>query len=290
VIMGSNMAENHPVGFQWVMEARERGAQVIHVDPRFTRTSAMATKHVGIRAGSDIAFLGGVANYILQNDLYFKEYVEKYTNAPVIIREEFVDTEDLDGLFSGWDPEEGQYDVQSWMYEGMELHGSAGQREEGFEATSGEQSGHGGHGGGLHHGEPPAEDETMQHPRCVLQLLKKHYARYTPEFVADTCGCSVDDFVEVCEALIANSGRERTSAFCYAVGWTQHTVGVQMIRSPSAAMPRSRARRTSRPSTTSCPATCRCRTPSRTATWTTTSTRTHHRPAGGATSGPTSSA
>jgi formate dehydrogenase major subunit len=231
VIMGSNMAENHPVGFQWVLEARERGAHVIHVDPRFTRTSAMATKHVGIRAGSDIAFLGGIANYILQHDRYFKEYVERYTNAPVIVHEEFVDTEDLDGLFSGWDPEEGEYDPQTWMYEGMEVHGAAGQREEGFDATKGEQSGHGGHGGGLHHGEPPAEDETMQHPRCVLQLLKKHYRRYTPEFVADTCGCSVDDFVEVCETLIANSGRERTSAFCYAVGWTQHTVGVQMIRS-----------------------------------------------------------
>ncbi len=231
VIMGSNMAENHPVGFQWVMEARERGAPVIHVDPRFTRTSAMATKHVGIRAGSDIAFLGGIANHILQNNLYFREYVEKYTNAPVIIDEQFVDTEDLDGLFSGWDPEEGEYDVQTWMYEGMELHGSAGQREEGFDATKGEQSGHGGHGGGLHHGEPPAEDETMQHPRCVLQLLKKHYARYTPELVAETCGCSEDDFIEVCETLIANSGRERTSAFCYAVGWTQHTVGVQIIRS-----------------------------------------------------------
>src|SRR5207248_4074568 len=125
VIMGSNMAENHPVGFQWVMEARERGAPVIHVDPRFTRTSAMATKHVGIRAGSDIAFLGGIANYILENDLYFREYVETYTNAPVIIRDEFTDTEDLDGLFSGWDPEERSYDVEKWMYEGMELHGAA---------------------------------------------------------------------------------------------------------------------------------------------------------------------
>src|SRR5204863_4773876 len=229
VIMGSNMAENHPVGFQWVMEARERGAKIIHVDPRFTRTSAMATKHVGIRAGSDIAFLGGIANYILEHDSYFKEYVERYTNAPVIVDEEFADTEDLDGLFSGWDPEEGEYDVQTWMYEGMELHGAAGQREEGFDATKGEASGHGGHGGGLHHGEPPAEDETMQHPRCVLQLLKKHYQRYTPEFVADTCGCSVEDFVEVCETLIANSGRERSSAFCYAVGWTQQTVGLQII-------------------------------------------------------------
>jgi formate dehydrogenase major subunit len=230
VIMGSNMAENHPVGFQWVMEARERGAEVIHIDPRFTRTSAMATKWVGIRAGTDIAFLGGVVNYLLQNDLYFEEYVKHFTNAPVIIREEFTDTEELDGLFSGWDPEQGQYDVREWMYEGMEVHGSAGQREQGFKATKGEQSGHGGHGGGLHHGEPPSEDPDLAHPRCVFQILKRHYQRYTPEFVAETCGCSVDDFVAVCEALARNSGRERTSAFCYAVGWTQHTVGVQYIR------------------------------------------------------------
>src|SRR5689334_8012225 len=228
--MGSNMAENHPVGFQWVMEARERGAKVIHVDPRFTRTSAMATKWVQLRAGTDIAFLGGIVNYLLQNDLYFEEYVKHYTNAPVIIREEFTDTEELDGLFSGWDPEQGQYDVREWMYEGMEVHGSAGQREQGFKATKGEQSGYGGHGGGLHHGEPPSEDKELKHPRCVFQILKRHYQRYTPEFVAETCGCSVDDFVEVCESLARNSGRARTSAFAYAVGWTQHTVGVQYIR------------------------------------------------------------
>src|SRR5689334_16918124 len=189
--MGSNMAENHPVGFQWVIEARERGAQVIHIDPRFTRTSAMANQFVAIRAGSDIAFLGGIVNYILENDLYFREYVEKYTNAPVIIDEAFVDTEELDGLFSGWDPDKGEYDVQSWMYDGMEVHGSGGDPEQGFKPTKGEQSGHGGAGSGLRHGEPPEEDETMQHPRCVLQLLKKHYRRYTPELVAETCGCSV---------------------------------------------------------------------------------------------------
>jgi formate dehydrogenase major subunit len=229
VIMGSNMAENHPVGFQWVMEARERGAKVIHIDPRFTRTSAMATKHVGIRAGSDIAFLGGIANYILENDLYFREYVQHYTNAPVIIDERFVDTEDADGLFSGWDPEVGRYDIESWRYEGMEVHGPAGGRGEGA-APRGEQSGHGAAGGGLEHGEPPAEDPELEHPRCVLQILKRHFQRYTPELVAETCGCSVEDFLEVCETLVANSGRERTSAICYAVGWTQHTTGVQNIR------------------------------------------------------------
>jgi formate dehydrogenase major subunit len=225
--MGSNMAENHPVGFQWVMEARERGAHVIHVDPRFTRTSAMATKWVGIRAGSDIAFLGGIVNYILEHDLWFEEYVKHYTNAPVVIDERFADTEDLDGFFSGWNAEEGKYDPESWQYAGMETHGAAGQRET---DTRGEQSGHGGHGGGLHHGEPPEEDQELQHPRCVFQLLKKHYRRYTPEFVAENCGCRVEDFLHVAKALTQNSGREKTSAFCYAVGWTQHTVGVQYIR------------------------------------------------------------
>src|SRR6266540_2804214 len=228
-IMGSNMAENHPVGFQWVMEARERGARVFHIDPRFTRTSAMATDWIGIRAGSDIAFLGGVVNYILENGRYFADYVRHYTNAPAIIDEEFQDTEDLDGLFSGWDPEKGKYDPTSWQYAGMEAHGAAGQREQGFK-TRGEQSGHGGHGGGLEHGEPPEEDVTLQHPRCVFQLLKKHYARYTPELVSETCGCSVEQFVEYCEAVCESSGREKTGAFVYSVGWTQHTVGVQYIR------------------------------------------------------------
>ena len=227
--MGSNMAENHPVGFQWVMEARERGAKVIHIDPRFTRTSAMATKWIGVRAGADIAFLGGIVNYILQNDLYFEEYVKHYTNAPVIIEEAFADTEDLDGLFSGWDDEKKKYDTSSWGYEGMTTHGAAGNREQGF-VTKGHQSGHGGAGGGLSHGEPPSEDPELTHPRCVFQLLKKHYQRYTPEFVAEACGCSVEDFVYVCETLAENSGRERTGAFVYSVGWTQHTVGVQYIR------------------------------------------------------------
>jgi formate dehydrogenase major subunit len=227
--MGSNAAENHPVGFQWVLEARERGAEVIHVDPRFTRTSAMATQWVQIRAGSDIAFLGGIVNYILEHDLWFEEYVKRYTNAPVIISDEFRDTEDLDGLFSGWDPEQRKYDPSSWQYQGVEVHGSGGASEQGFDAT-GEQAGHGGHGGGLRRGEPPEEDETLQHPGCVFQLLKKHYRRYTPELVAETCGCSVEDFLRVAETLTRSSGRERTGAFCYAVGWTQHTVGVQYIR------------------------------------------------------------
>jgi len=185
--MGSNMAENHPVGFQWPMEARRRGAKLIHVDPRYTRTSAMCNLHVPIRAGSDIAFLGGIVNYILENERDFREYVVNYTNAPVVIHEEFKDTEDLDGYFSGWDPEKGTYDNTTWQYEGMSTHGAAGQREMG--ATQGEASGHGGAGAGLHHGEPPVEDPSLKHPRCVYQLLKKHYSRYTPELVAEVCGC-----------------------------------------------------------------------------------------------------
>src|SRR5437588_755864 len=122
------MAECHPVGFQWVMEAKERGAKIIHVDPRFTRTSASADLHVPIRAGSDIAFLGGIVNHILENGREFREYVARYTNAGTIINEDFADTEDLDGLFSGWDDEAKKYDISSWQYAGMEVRSSAGQR------------------------------------------------------------------------------------------------------------------------------------------------------------------
>jgi formate dehydrogenase major subunit len=226
VIEGSNMAECHPVGFQWVMEAKRRGATIIHVDPRFTRTSAVADLHVPIRVGSDIAFLGGIVNHILENGREFRDYVVNYTNAPVIIGEEFVDTEDLDGLFSGYDPETGTYDNSSWQYEGFEAAAAAGQREMGV--GSGQE--HGSHGGGLESGHPPEIDETLEHPRCVFQLLKKHYSRYTPEMVERVCGIPQELFARVAEALCDNSGRERTGAFAYAVGWTHHTVGVQYIR------------------------------------------------------------
>jgi formate dehydrogenase major subunit len=227
VIMGSNMAECHPVGFQWVIEARERGAKVIHVDPRFTRTSAMADLHVPLRAGTDIAFLGGIVNYILENGREFREYVQAYTNARTIISDDFRDTEDLEGIFSGLDREGGSYERESWQYKGMEVGASAGERES--EHAEGEQA-HGAHGGELHHGEPPEEDETLRDPRCVFQLLKRHYSRYTPEMVERICGVPRETFLEVAEALCENSGRERTSAFAYAVGWTQHSVGVQYIR------------------------------------------------------------
>src|SRR6516164_7625043 len=120
LFMGSNMAEAHPVGFRWPMKAKERGARLIHVDPHFSRTSAHCDLYVPIRAGSDIAFLGGMINYVLSHDRWFKEYVLHYTNASTLIQEGFQDTEDLDGLFSGFDPETGVYDVVSghWGYEG----------------------------------------------------------------------------------------------------------------------------------------------------------------------------
>jgi formate dehydrogenase major subunit len=228
--MGSNMAENHPVGFQWVVEAKRRGAKVIHVDPRFTRTSALADLFVPLRAGSDIAFLGGVVRHILEEDRAFREYVVRYTNAATIVSEDFRDTEDLDGFFSGWDPDSRTYDPDSWQYEEMQVAAASGQRELG--AAVG-QAAHGAHGGALEHGEPPHRDDSLEHPRCVYQLLRRHFARYTPELVERVCGVPRDAFLEVCEALCENSGRERTSAICYAVGWTQHTVGVQYIRTAS---------------------------------------------------------
>lgn len=228
--MGSNMAENHPVGFQWVMEAKLKGARILHVDPRFTRTSAMADRHVPLRAGTDIAFLGGIVNHVLQNGRYFEEYVRSYTNAPTIVSEKFADTEDLDGLFSGWDPEAGYYDVDAWEYEGASVSAAAGRREQG--GIMGEQA-HGAHHAETERGEPPEMDETLEHPRCVFQLLKKHFSRYTPEMVERICGVPQDEFIGVAEALCDNSGRERTTAFCYAVGWTQHTHGVQNIRAAS---------------------------------------------------------
>jgi formate dehydrogenase major subunit len=218
--MGSNMAECHPVGFQWVVEAKERGAKVIHIDPRFTRTSAIADLHVPLRAGSDIVFLGGVINYILENGREFREYVEQYTNARAIIDDGFQDTEDLDGLFSGWDPEKRAYENDTWAYAGTEAKGTS---------VSGEQV-HGAHGGNIEHGRLPREDPTLQDPNCVFQILKRHFRRYTPDVVEQMCGVPRETFLRVAETLCENSGRERTSAFAYAVGWTQHTVGVQYIR------------------------------------------------------------
>ncbi len=232
------MAECHPVGFQWVMEAKARGAKLIHVDPRFTRTSALADAHVPLRAGSDVAFLGGIINYVLRNEKYFRDYVVAYTNAPMILTEDFRDTEELDGVFSGLDPDKRSYDHRTWQYEGMEVQAASGQRDMSYEERVGavEESGrgeaHGSGGAGIGVGEPE-RDPTLEHPRCVFQVLKRHYARYTPEMVERICGVPREQFLKVCEMVTENSGRDRTTAFAYAVGWTQHTVGVQYIRAAS---------------------------------------------------------
>ena len=242
LFMGSNMAEAHPVGFRWPMKAKERGATLMHVDPRFTRTSALCDLYVNIRAGSDVAFLGGLVNYVLTHNRWFQEYVRSYTNASTIIEEGFRDTEDLAGLFSGYhgDGRTGKYDAGEgcWAYEGSP-HADAPSAE--MLKTEPGIQGHDLQGGTPAHSGPrkqvtptegskPTVDPTLQHPRCVFQILKRHFARYTPEFVSEVCGASPKELVRVAETLCANSGRERTSAIVYALGWTQHTTGVQMIR------------------------------------------------------------
>jgi formate dehydrogenase major subunit len=228
--MGSNMAEAHPVGFQWVMEAKARGARVFHIDPRFTRTSALADQHVTVRAGTDIAFLGGVINYILSNNLDFREYVTTYTNASFLLNERYQDTEDLDGLFGGYDPHTASYDSANWCYEGIAVETRPGSRDK-------EQSAPYQHGAGGPVIEDAANeiaaDSTLEHPRCVFQVLKRHFARYTPEMVERVCGVPQDLFLDVCRAWTENSGRERTTALVYSVGWTQHSVGAQYIRAGS---------------------------------------------------------
>jgi len=200
--MGSSMAENHPVGFQWVIEARERGAKIIHVDPRFTRTSAMADIWVPLRAGTDVLFLGGLINYVLEHGKEFREYVVAYTNASMLLRDDFQDTEELDGLFSGWDAEKKKYDPESWAYR-----------------TGGTSAG------------ATQADPTLQDLRCVFQVLKRHFARYTPEIVERGCGVPKQVFLKTAEAFTSASGTDKTGAICYAVGWTQHSNGVQIVRS-----------------------------------------------------------
>jgi formate dehydrogenase major subunit len=228
IIQGSNMAECHPVGFQWVMEAKARGAKIFHIDPRFTRTSAVADRHVPIRAGSDIVLLGALVNHVLSGGHDFREYVLNYTNAAAIVSEDFRDTEDLDGLFSGFDADKREYDPTSWAYQEADAQ-AAGERDEDgrshehgpgatFEATPSET------------GHAPRRDDTLQDPRCVYQVLKRHFARYTPELVEEMCGIGPAAFAEMADAVVANSGRDRTTAFVYSVGWTQHTVGAQYIR------------------------------------------------------------
>ncbi|GAA1482147.1 molybdopterin-dependent oxidoreductase [Gordonia sinesedis] len=229
VLMGGNMAEAHPVGFQWVAEAKARGARVIHVDPRFTRTSAVSDKHIAMRAGSDVVLLGALINYVLTHEKYFHEFVVAYTNAATLVDENYRDTEDLGGLFSGFDPETGQYDRSTWQYAAPE-----GQRqstaEHGASATARAAGDELGAGGAPLETPRVLRDDTLTNPHTVFQILKRHFRRYTPEMVREMCGISLEDFDYLARSITDNSGRERTTCFGYATGWTQHTLGAQFIR------------------------------------------------------------
>ncbi|MBW3564758.1 MAG: molybdopterin-dependent oxidoreductase [Acidobacteria bacterium] len=219
LIMGSSMAENHPVGFQWVMEAKKRGAKVIHVDPRFTRTSAVADYWLPLRAGSDITFLGGLVNHVIEHDRIFRDYVVAYTNAPVLLRDDLRLPDENEGLFSGWNGEEDptRYDPESWFYRNSRERANR-------EPDSSDRGGEGLDFEGIE------RDDTLEDPRTVYQKLKAQFSRYTPEMVQRVCGVPRDRFVEIAKIFSAASGPEKTAAICYAVGWTQHSSGVQTIR------------------------------------------------------------
>ena len=232
VIMGSNMAENHPIAFRFVVEAKRRGADIIHVDPRFTRTSALADVHAPIRSGSDIAFLGGIIHHLLENDLWFRDFALAYTNIAHIIEDAYADPEANDGVFSGFDPETNTYTEDSWQYKGKVVPSTiAEQRGPPLKRKNKKQAG--AEAFDTLADSPPPQDPTLQHPNCVYQIMRRHYARYTPEMVERVTGCPRDTFLRVAGSLARNSGRERTGAFCYAVGWTHHTTGVQIIRAAS---------------------------------------------------------
>src|SRR5215469_14084601 len=244
LIMGGNPAENHPCGFKWVVEAkRNRNAKVIVIDPRFTRTATQADLFLQIRAGSDIAFLGGVINYVLQHDRVAKEYLVNYTNAALIIKEGFKLPED--GLFSGWDAETSTYDKATWNYEaGGNLTGksaaaaAAGQAHLVHAAAHDQPGSHDAGAGGATPAVlslPPnvAFDLDLQHPRCVYQLLKQQYSRYTPEIVERITGIPQADFLKAADmytSIRKDGGLKKVGTIIYAVGWTQHSFGTQIIR------------------------------------------------------------
>jgi formate dehydrogenase major subunit len=196
--MGGNPAENHPVGFKWFLEARKtRGAKIVAVDPRFTRTAALADVYAPVRAGSDIAFLLGIVRYAIENKRFHEDYVKIHTNASYIVGEKYSFDE---GMFSGWDEEKKEYDKTAWGYE-------PDPKSKTYEV-----------------------DSTLQHPRCVFQLLKKHVDRYTPEMVEKICGTPKEQYTKVCEIVTSSYPADKAGTITYALGWTQHSTGVQMIR------------------------------------------------------------
>ena len=199
LVMGGNPAENHPISMKWIMRARDNGAKLIVVDPRFTRTAAKADLYAPVRSGADIAFLGGMIKYILDNNLFQREYVVNYTNAPFLVNEDYKGPDQLDGVFSGYDKKGRKYDKKAWAFQ-VDDKGV------------------------------PKKDPTLKDPRCVFQLMKKHYSRYTPDTVSSITGTPKDKLIEVYK-LYGSTGRpDRVGTECYAMGWTQHTVGTQNIR------------------------------------------------------------
>jgi formate dehydrogenase major subunit len=197
--MGGNPASNHPISMKWIMRARENGAKLICVDPRFSQTAAKADLYAPLRSGTDIAFLGGMIHYILENNLYFREYIVNNTNASFLVTPGYKGPAELDGLFSGYNLETKKYDKSSWAF----------QKDEKGVAL---------------------KDRSLEDPNCVFQLLKKQYARYTPEKVTDITGTPIDKLLEVYKLYSSTGTPDRVGTECYAMGWTQHTVGTQNIR------------------------------------------------------------
>jgi formate dehydrogenase-N alpha subunit len=200
LIMGSNAAENHPIFFRWAIKAKETGGKIIHVDPRYTRTSQLSDIYCRLRPGTDIAFLGGMMNYVLQNKLYHEYYVREYTNASYIINSKFQTATELDGVFSGL--EKNKYNRDAWMYELL---------------PNGERK----------------RDMTLQNPQCVFQVLKRQYSRYTVDMVTKITGCDPKVFEEVCKTFGATGAPDKAGTIIYAMGTTQHTYGAQNVRAYS---------------------------------------------------------
>src|SRR5512140_876054 len=197
-VMGGNPAENHPCGFKWAIEAKKtRNAKIVAVDPRFHRTAAVADLYCPVRAGTDIAYLSGIIRYALEKNRFHEDYVKLHTNASYLVSDKYT----FDGgLFSGFDAAKGDYDKSAWAYD-------ADPKTKAY-----------------------AVDETLQNPRCVFQLLKKHVDRYTPEMVERICGCPKETFLKVAEVVTSTGNAQKVGTILYALGWTQHSIGVQIIR------------------------------------------------------------
>jgi len=196
MVMGSNVVENHPMASKWLAKARERGAVIINCDPRYTRTSSFSDIYCKLRSGTDIAFVNGMINYALQNELINKDYVLNYTNASFIISDKYSFD---DGLFSGYDPDKRSYDKTKWAYE---LDGS-----------------------GI-----PKKDPALLHPQCVYQLMKKHFERYDVDTVCKITGAPKDVYEKICKTFASTSAPDKVATWLYAMGTTQHTHGTQNIR------------------------------------------------------------